>query len=113
MGCGHKKLTEVVEVWATGGNESNKALEDDWVFFGGDLKDLVQPETDTEVHPDNWLALRAFTAVQTQWVLDNKNRRYALDYQRADICWQKLGLIVEGDDFFKVQHLEQCLRETV
>jgi hypothetical protein len=46
-------------------------------------------------------------------VLDNKNRKYALDYQRAEVCWQKLGLIVEGDDFFKVQHLEQLLRESV
>nr|WP_276309506.1 DUF1799 domain-containing protein [Alteromonas alba] len=66
-----------------------------------------------EVHPDNWLALQAIRVSQTQWVLDSKNRKYALDYQRAEVCWQKLGLIVEGDDFFKVQHLEQLLRESV
>ncbi|PRO74939.1 hypothetical protein C6Y40_03860 [Alteromonas alba] len=88
-------------------------MEDDWVFFGGDLKDLVKPDTDIEVHPDNWLALQAIRVSQTQWVLDSKNRKYALDYQRAEVCWQKLGLIVEGDDFFKVQHLEQLLRESV
>lgn len=65
------------------------------------------------MHPDNWNAFLAFTKVQTQWVLDSKDKKFALDYQRAEIAWQKLGFDIRGDDFSKVQLLERYSRESV
>lgn len=93
--------------------QTSKEVCDDIAFFGGDPKQMEQQETDFFIHPDNWLAFVAFNAAQTQWVLDNKGRKFALNYQNAEIAWQKLNMNVEGDDFRKVQHLERCVRESV
>jgi hypothetical protein len=85
-------------------------LSDDFEFFGGKL---AQEERDFYLHPDNCKAFYAFTHVQSQWVLDSKDRKFALDYQRAEIAWQKLGFDIRGDDFSKVQLLERYSRESV
>nr|WP_241264074.1 DUF1799 domain-containing protein [Bowmanella dokdonensis] len=59
------------------------------------------------------MAFRAFCAAETQWMLNSKDQRYALDYHRAEVCWSKLGLVVAGKDFEKVQALEKVCREAV
>jgi hypothetical protein len=66
---------------------------------------------DFYVHPDNWTAFTAFCDVQTQWILNSENKRYALDYTRAKVAWDMLGYQLSNDDFVKIQTLESCYRE--
>lgn len=96
-----------------GDNGPSKELEDDWAFFGGDTGALQQPDEHMAVHPDNWLALRAFDAVQTQWVLTPEGKKFALDYARAEVAWRRLGMDPKDDDFARIQTLERVVREAV
>ena len=97
--------------WATGDSAKDDELNDDFKFFGGELEETE--EKTTFVHPDNWNAFLAFTDVQTQWHLDSQDRRFALDYARAKVAWDLLDYDITASDFFKIQHLEKCVRESV
>lgn len=105
-----KKLTDVAKEWAAGDSAKDEELENDFKFFGGHCE---TEEKTTFVHPDNWQAFLAFTDVQTQWQLDSQDKRYALDYQRAQVAWKMLGYTLTAADFSKIQTLEKYSRESV
>ncbi|NQD37478.1 hypothetical protein HPT27_10605 [Permianibacter sp. IMCC34836] len=65
-----------------------------------------------EILPENATAVRALQLCGTQWRMHPNGLPYGLDYQAAELPWRYAGLVLTGEDFARLQLLENTAIET-
>jgi hypothetical protein len=103
-----KKLVAAAQHWVRGGGEFDQARAD-LAQFGADeasIDAMLGPEEkDFGVWPENWDAMRAFLAVQTQWST-GMGGPTGLDYTRVRSGLELAGVPVTQELFSQLRTLE-------
>ncbi|WP_348772573.1 hypothetical protein [Pseudoalteromonas luteoviolacea] len=86
----------------------SKALDDDLAHFGAPVEP-VKTEAGLYVLPQNWTAVKALSAANTQWQYCKDGIELALDYARAEIAWRYADIALTPTDFDKLQFLERTV----
>ncbi len=73
---------------------------------------LGPPETDFAVWPENWDAVQAFLAVQTQWATGFSGPT-GLDYSRVRAGWELAGIAVTPELFHQLRIMELTVLDTL
>jgi hypothetical protein len=105
-----KKLRAAGVHWARGGEENLDAARADLRKFGAaeaEIDRMLGPAApaDFEVWPDNWPAVEAFIAVQTQWAT-GMGGATGLDYARVRAGLAMAGIDVTPELFGQLRLLE-------
>ena len=108
-----KKLKDAAAYWAGGGKSDEKARED-LRRFGADEASievaLGPKEEGFKVWPENWPALQAFLAVQTQWA-SGMGGATGLDYMRVRAGLEMAGIEVTPELFQSLRLMESAALE--
>lgn len=97
----------------SGGSSTRREVLDDLVTLGAerDQAEAAVGDEDFGVWPENWDAVRVFTACATQWRI-SAGHRTGLDYAALYAVIQMLGITANEDLLARIQVLEaEALKE--